>query len=62
MSVQPNILPSKIKFITYYYIQISWNCNDEILLKVTNLTQKDIIQIKENWNLLYLMIELNFWK
>ncbi len=48
MSLHINELPSKEKFITYYYIQMTWNCDDNILLQVTDLSQTDIVQIKEN--------------
>lgn len=44
---------SKDKFLTYFYVQIGWNCSNEIMLKVIDLTQLEIDKIKENWFLYY---------
>jgi hypothetical protein len=46
-------LPSRKKFIAFYYAQIGWTTIDEFLLKVTDLTLLDISAIKKNWVLLY---------
>jgi hypothetical protein len=53
MSLKLNILPSRAKFLTYYYVEIGWSCKEKILLQVTDLTQNEIKTIKENWVLLY---------
>ena len=53
MSLKLKILPSRVKFLTYYYVQIGWSCKEKILLQVTDLTHNEIKTIKENWVLLY---------
>lgn len=51
--VEFNKLPTRIKFFTYYYLKIGWNCNSTIVTQVTDLTKQDIWSIKRNWAKLY---------
>ncbi len=53
MKINTNTLISRVKFLTYYYVEVGWNCCDEHMLQVTDLTQLDIDKIKENWFLFY---------
>ena len=49
-----NILPSKAKFLAYYYVKIGWTCKSNIITQVTNLSFQDIQAIKQNWQVLYM--------
>lgn len=43
----------KIKFLTYYFVKVGWTCETSTINKVTDLTKKEIIYIKNNWKALY---------
>ncbi len=59
MKINTNTSIFRAKFLTYYYVEVGWNCCDKLMLQVTDLTQLDIDEIKENWFLFYKIYILN---
>jgi hypothetical protein len=53
MNQELDILPNSTKFLTYYYLKFGWICNSKIITQVTDLTQQEILLIKNNWAILY---------